>query len=78
MDILCHRMYIPSSFFMRKYQKSSKMGRPRLPKGESKSEIVRVRVTPLELNHIESAASRAGQDISEWVREVMLDAVSAS
>lgn len=48
------------------------LGRPKLPKGEAKSEMVRARVTPSELSAIEKAAN--GDGISEWARAVMLSA----
>jgi hypothetical protein len=50
----------------------SKMGRPKLPKGEAKSETLRVRVTPSEYKSIASMAGKQG--ISEWSRRVILNA----
>jgi hypothetical protein len=58
-------------------QKRTKIGRPRLPKGEAKSKVVRARVTPSELRAIECAAKASGKDISEWARDVMLMASQA-
>lgn len=54
--------------------KTSKIGRPKLPKGEAKTEMVRARVTPSELKAIERAANGTG--ISEWARAVMLSSLS--
>jgi hypothetical protein len=54
-------------------KEKSKIGRPKLPKGEAKSCMVRARVTPSELKAIERAANGAG--VSEWARSVMLSAV---
>ena len=48
------------------------MGRPKLPKGEAKSCMVRARVTPAEQRAIEQAAQGTG--VSEWARNVMLKA----
>jgi hypothetical protein len=48
------------------------LGRPKLPKGEAKSEMVRARVTPSELRAIEKAAN--GDGISEWARKILLSA----
>ena len=49
------------------------LGRPKLPKGEAKSEMVRARVTPSELKTIARAAN--GDGVSEWARKVMLAAI---
>lgn len=54
--------------------KNPKIGRPKLPKGNAKSCMVRARVTPDELRVIEKAANGSG--ISEWARTVMLSAAS--
>jgi hypothetical protein len=56
--------------------KTPKIGRPKLPKGEAKTAMVRARVTPDEQRRIEKAAG--GKGVSEWAREVMLMAASAS
>ena len=53
-------------------KEKSKIGRPKLPKGEAKTCMVRARITPSELKAIEKAASGAG--ISEWARSVLLSA----
>ena len=52
--------------------KATKIGRPKLPKGEAKSEMIRARVTPAEQRAIERASEGAG--VSEWARSVMLKA----
>lgn len=54
--------------------KPPKKGRPKLPKGEAKSCMVRARVTQSELKAIEIAANGAG--VSEWARNVMLAAAA--
>lgn len=53
--------------------KKTKAGRPKLPKGEAKSEMVRARVTPAEYKAI--AAKAGDEGVSEWARSVMLCAV---
>ena len=53
-------------------QKQKRIGRPKLPKGEAKSEMVRVRVTPVELRALEAAAKSSGKDLTEWARAIML------
>lgn len=55
-------------------KQNHKIGRPKLPKGEAKSEMIRSRVTPAEHKAIEIAAKSCGKDISEWARFVMLSA----
>jgi hypothetical protein len=49
-------------------KKTSKPGRPPLPKGESKGKFLRVRATPDELKAIEAAAKANNQTVSEWIR----------
>jgi hypothetical protein len=56
--------------------KSPKIGRPKLPKGEAKSCMVRARVTPSELKAIEKAAGKAG--VSEWARFHLIAASASS
>ena len=57
-------------------KEKSKIGRPKLPKGEAKTEMIRARVTPSELKAIEMAAN--GKGISEWARSVLLRAATSS
>lgn len=49
-------------------KKTSKPGRPPLPKGNAKAAYLRVRVTADELKTIEMAAKTNKQSVSEWVR----------
>jgi hypothetical protein len=51
----------------------TKVGRPKLPKGEAKSVMIRARVTPAEAKAIEQAAG--GKGVSEWARQVLLKAL---
>jgi predicted HicB family RNase H-like nuclease len=53
-------------------KKTSKAGRPPLPKGSAKAGTLRVRVTPDELLAIETAAKAASQTMSEWIRGKLL------
>jgi hypothetical protein len=46
----------------------TKRGRPKLPKGEARSEIVQVRLTKAEKAAVAEKAKSAGFDISEWIR----------
>ena len=54
--------------------KTSKLGRPKLPKGEAKNFMLRARVSPKEYDVVEAAAKKEGQGVSEWVRNVTLTA----
>lgn len=56
--------------------KTSKLGRPKLPKGEAKNLVVRARMSPDEYRQVERAAKLSGQVISEWARTVMGEAAS--
>jgi hypothetical protein len=51
-----------------------KMGRPKLPKGESKDILIGARFSPGEAQRVVSAANRAKQDKSKWVRDTLLKA----
>lgn len=53
---------------------TTKMGRPKLPKGERKSGRIEIRVSGPEQAALESAAERAGLKLSEWLRDVALKA----
>jgi predicted HicB family RNase H-like nuclease len=56
--------------------KTPKMGRPKLPKGEAKSFMVRTRVTPDEFRAVANAAKETGEGLSEWARKVLLSAAT--
>ena len=43
-------------------------GRPKLPKGNAKAAMLRVRLTPDELQTIEAAAKASKQSVSDWIR----------
>jgi hypothetical protein len=47
--------------------------RPKLSKGEAKTEMVRARVTPSELRAAIAKAAN-GEGVSQWARKVMLAA----
>lgn len=54
--------------------KKAKPGRPKLPRGESRGELVAVRFKPEERRRIETAARSASESVSEWMRRVLLAA----
>jgi uncharacterized protein (DUF1778 family) len=53
-------------------QKPKKAGRPPLPKGSTKGEMLRIRVTSDELRAIETAAKANRQTRSEYIRGKLL------
>jgi predicted HicB family RNase H-like nuclease len=53
-------------------------GRPKLPKGEERSELLRVRVRPHELQLVNEAAKRAGKSLADYVRDVLLGSLNTS
>jgi uncharacterized protein (DUF1778 family) len=60
-----------------KQQKKPKPGRPALPKGSAKGEMLRIRVTADELRTIEAAAKASGQSRSEFIRGKLLATAGA-
>ena len=52
--------------------KPKKPGRPRLPKGNAKAVMLRVRVTLDELRTIETAAKASDQTRSDFIRGKLL------
>lgn len=52
--------------------KPKRPGRPRLPKGTAKGEMLRIRVTAEELRTIESRAKANSQTRSEFIRGKLL------
>jgi uncharacterized protein (DUF1778 family) len=52
--------------------KPKKAGRPALPKGRAKGEMLRIRVTADELRTIEAAAKASRQTRSEFIRGKLL------
>lgn len=55
----------------------SKMGRPKLAKGEAKGVLIGARFTPDEAKTVEDAVRRARKVKSEWVRWCLLSAATA-
>jgi uncharacterized protein (DUF1778 family) len=51
---------------------TKKAGRPKLPKGSAKGEMLRIRVTADELRSIEAQAKAGGQNRSEFIRGKLL------
>jgi hypothetical protein len=58
-------------------QKTKKVGRPKLPKGEAKGRIVPVRFTAVDLKAMAAAARAHNQTVSEWIRSTVSNAIQA-
>ena len=58
-------------------EKKSKVGRPKLAKGEAKAIVLQSRVQPSEKVAYQKAANAKGVDLSVWVRQTLNDAVKA-
>lgn len=56
--------------------KAKRVGRPRLPKGETKGKIVPVRFTSEALKAMEAAAKTNKQTVSEWIRSTIYASLS--
>lgn len=50
----------------------SKMGRPKLPKGQAKGELFAVRVSKDEADKIHSAIKKSGKKKPHWLRDAIL------
>ena len=51
--------------------KPRKPGRPALPKGSAKAEMLRIRVAPSTLRTIEAKAKGQKLSVSEWIRSTL-------
>lgn len=52
-------------------KKPRPVGRPSLPKGQAKSQTMKMRVLPSEKAMYEREAKANGKDLSTWVRETL-------
>ena len=52
-------------------KKPRKVGRPKLPKGETKGRIVPVRFAVDDLKAIEAAVRASEKGLSEWIRSTI-------
>jgi hypothetical protein len=52
----------------------SKMGRPKLPKGEVKDILIGAKFASDEAVRVETAVKRSGYGKSEWIRKALLAA----
>lgn len=52
-------------------EKKTKVGRPKMPKGEAKAIVLQSRVQLSEKSAYQKAAKAEGKDLSTWVRETL-------
>ena len=52
-------------------EKKTKVGRPKMAKGEAKAIVLQSRVQPAEKQKYQKAAESEGKDLSTWVRETL-------
>lgn len=57
--------------------KPRKPGRPKLPKGNAKAIMLRVRITPDESKAMVAKAKAKKQTVSEWIRSTLNAALEA-
>ena len=55
----------------------SKMGRPKLPKGDVKDILLGAKFAPDEAKLVETAVKRSGNGKSEWIRKALLFAAGS-
>jgi uncharacterized protein (DUF1778 family) len=58
-------------------QKKSRVGRPKMPKGEAKGRTVQVRLTADDLKAVTGAAKARKQMLSDWIRGTLRAAANA-
>jgi len=47
-------------------------GRPKMPAGEAKTNVLRIRLTPAERKVLDGAAQAKGEETSTWARTLLL------
>ena len=53
-------------------KKKRTRGRPKLPRGEARPEVLQIRLSPAEKKALQRAAKASGGPISGWARAVLL------
>jgi len=57
-------------------KKKRPRGRPKLPRGQGRGELLTLRVRADERARLEAAARKAGQPLSAWARDALLKGAS--
>jgi uncharacterized protein (DUF1778 family) len=55
-------------------KKTRKVGRPKLPKGHAKAQMLRMRINDADLKLFTKAAQTSGKNLSAWIRGTLRDA----
>jgi uncharacterized protein (DUF1778 family) len=55
-------------------KKTRSVGRPKLPKGHAKAQMLRMRINEADLKLFTKAAKASGQNLSAWIRGTLRDA----
>jgi hypothetical protein len=55
-------------------KKTRSVGRPKLPKGHAKAQMLRMRLSEADLKLFSTAAKAHNQTLSAWIRNVLRDA----
>lgn len=53
--------------------KKKARGRPKLPRGQDRPEVMTIRLQKSEKVKLQKAAKKAGESVSAWARRVLLD-----
>jgi hypothetical protein len=72
-DLMLNEKYILVKQFVKQFMKK-KMGRPKLPKGETKDILIGARVAPEENKAILAAIAKSPHSKSEWIRKALISA----
>ena len=55
-------------------KKTRSVGRPKLPKGHAKAQMLRMRINEADLKLFTKAAKASGQNLSKWIRGILREA----
>jgi hypothetical protein len=56
----------------------TKMGRPKLARGEAKDILIGARFSPDEARAVDAAVKHSGQGKSDWIRKALLSKANAA
>jgi len=58
--------------------RKTRIGRPKLPKGQTKGSVITIRLQKAERKAVGDAADLAGEKLSEWARNALLTAAATA
>ena len=76
LDLVFTKYILRSTLFVNKMK--TKMGRPKLPKGEAREIVLATRVNPTEHKAIKGAIKASKQPQTEWLRNALLAAANVT